>query len=112
MYASQIIFITIILFIIYKTIRSYQKKLITKYFLLIWLSFWSLIMFILFDQNVIAEMASILGIGRGVDLAVYSSIIVLFYLIYILLIKIQELEKKITILVRRDALKNDHKFSK
>jgi len=46
-----------------------------------------------------------LGIGRGVDLAIYVSVICLFYLVYKLFIKIQSLERQITLLVRKLAQK-------
>jgi small membrane protein len=45
-------------------------------------------------------IAKLLGIGRGVDFIVYSSIGLMFYLIFRLYIKLEDLEQEITKLVR------------
>lgn len=105
MFASQFIFVAIVLFIIYKTFGSYKKNNVSKQFIIVWLFFWTFILFILFDQQLLSGMAKIIGIGRGVDLAVYLSIILIFYIVYMLLVKIQQLENKITKIIREQAIK-------
>ena len=104
MFASQFIFVIIIIFIIYKTLAGYKRNRLSKYFTVVWLLLWAFILFILFDQALLSRMAQMLGIGRGVDLAVYTSVIVIFYLIYVIFTKLQEIEKKITSLVRNESL--------
>jgi len=51
-------------------------------------------------------LAKKMGIGRGVDLAVYTSIILIFYFLYLINVEIYELKKRIEKLVRELALKN------
>lgn len=109
MLASQFIFITIILFIIYKTFTNYKKNHVSKQFITVWLLFWFFILFILIDQQLLSQIAYMLGIVRGVDLALYLSIIAIFYLIYLIYLKIQQLENKITKLIRNEALKKIQK---
>ncbi len=106
MFASEFIFITIVLFIIYKTALSYKKNHLSKKFTFIWIFFWIIILFVLLDLQLLAKTAKLLGIGRGVDLAIYLSIITIFYLIYNLFVKIQDLEKKITKITRFHAIEN------
>lgn len=106
MFASQFIFVALVLFIIYKTIVSYKKNHLSKPFIILWLTFWAFVLFILFDQRLLSKMAKTIGIGRGVDLAVYFSIIIIFYVIYMLLVKIHQLENKITKIIRELAIKN------
>ncbi len=106
MLPSQIILSAIILFIIYRTIVSYRRNNITILFAVIWLTFWFLILLLLFQQNILIFVAHALGIGRGVDLAIYLSIIIIFYLIFRIFIEINSVNKKITKIVRHEALKN------
>lgn len=49
-------------------------------------------------------IASKLGVGRGVDVVIYVSLMVLFYVVFRLFIKIEEVEREITTLVRKLAI--------
>jgi hypothetical protein len=49
-------------------------------------------------------LAHLLGIGRGVDLIVYLSLLISFYLIFRLYVALARLEQAITALVRAIAL--------
>lgn len=110
MFASQIILTAIILFIIYRTLSTYQKGNLTKLFTSLWLSFWMLILFFLFKQNLLSQIAHLLGISRGVDLALYLSVIIIFYLIFRIFAILEEINQKITHLIRKEALKNPLKI--
>ena len=50
-----------------------------------------------------------LGIGRGVDFALYVSIISLFYLIYIINLKVEKLNRDLTKIIRKIAIENEKK---
>lgn len=54
--------------------------------------------------NETTKFAKLLGIGRGVDLAVYASIVTLFYLVFRIYIYIEDLRHEMTELVRKIAL--------
>ncbi|MBW3017369.1 DUF2304 family protein [Candidatus Woesearchaeota archaeon] len=47
------------------------------------------------------RVAEVLGIGRGVDAMIYLSILVLFYLVFRVYVKIEKIEHEITLLTRR-----------
>lgn len=75
--------------------------------------FWSLL-FLLASIGVLAPglttmAANFLGIGRGSDLAVYASIVVLFYLVFRIYILIEDIRQEITELIRRIALEKTKK---
>ena len=112
MFKSQYIFIIFIIFIIYKTIFSYLKQKLSKLFLFIWLAVWFFGLFIILEPNLLSRVARIVGIGRGVDVVIYFSIILLFYLIYKISLKLIELDKQITDIVRDSSLKNTTNSSK
>lgn len=61
------------------------------------------------NPSITSEVARILGIGRGADLAVYFSIVILFYLIFRLTITLEEIRYEITQIIRELALNNDKK---
>ncbi len=49
-------------------------------------------------------LARVLGVGRGVDVAVYAGIVLLFFLVFKIFLHLDRLEAKMTELVRREAL--------
>lgn len=71
---------------------------------------WSFVWFaaatVILLPNVASRIAQIVGIGRGVDLVVYASVAVLFLLVFKLFIQHERLERKLTDMVRHDALRD------
>jgi len=55
------------------------------------------------------RLANFMGIGRGVDLVVYVSIAVLFYLVFRLYVMLQDIRRDMSEIVRRFALENRKK---
>ena len=106
---SQLILSALIIFIIIKTATSFKKKHITKLFFVLWNFFWLTILYFIYYPGLLVGLAKRLGVGRGVDLAIYVSIICLFYLIYRVFIKIQKIDKQITKIVRELAIKTKSK---
>jgi small membrane protein len=106
MLASQFILIGILILIIIKTLVTSKSKKLPIVFSATWLSIWVIGLITVINPFLLSSFARLLHIGRGVDLAVYTSIILLFYLIYSLFIRQNEIEKKITQIVREKALKD------
>lgn len=103
---SQALLSTIILFIVYKTFISFQKGNLSKNFTLTWLLLWGGVLFFIFEQNTLIKIAHLVGISRGVDLIIYLSIILLFYLIYRIFYNLNEINQKLTKIIREDALRH------
>lgn len=102
---AQLLLFPIILFILAKTFIAYKKGGVSKVFFVLWIGFWFIMLFFLANPSVLTKIAGFFEISRGVDLAVYLSIIVLFFSVYRILIYLSSLEQKITKLVRQNALK-------
>lgn len=102
---SQILLSIIIIFILIRTIIAFRKKSLTTGFTLVWFCFWLFGLFLIYDQQFVINIAHKLGISRGVDLVIYLSLIFIFYMVYKLLVKIEELERSLTEIVRNIALK-------
>ncbi len=75
--------------------------------------FWAVLfttsIFVVAFPNETTKLAKLLGIGRGVDLAVYASIVTLFYLVFRIYIYIEDLRHDMTELVRKIALEKKTK---
>lgn len=69
-----------------------------------WVLFWIGVVVLVFLPNTTQILADVLGVGRGVDLVIYVSLIVLFYLQFKLFVKIESVEQEISTLVRKIAL--------
>lgn len=94
--ATGIIVIVLIQFLI-KVLKDRTQL----FKLLFWGIFWGIaLVFIWLPTNTIDKLGQLFGVGRGVDVLVYLSIIFLFYYIFRQSEKINKLEKEITKLVR------------
>jgi len=68
------------------------------------MTFWLAVGIIVWIPNSTNVIAQFLGIGRGADLIFYFSILILFFLIFRVYIKIEKIERNITKVVREDSL--------
>lgn len=72
--------------------------------LMFWGIFWAIaLVFIWLPTGLLDKLGELFGVGRGVDVLVYLSIIFLFYTNLRLNNKVEKLEKEITKLVREIA---------
>jgi len=101
---SQLILSVFILFILFKTWHSYRVKRMSKSFSFFWSFFWLIGLFVIYYPGFLQGIAQIIGIGRGVDFALYISIILIFYLVYKVNLKIEKLNRDLTKVVRKIAV--------
>lgn len=69
---------------------------------LVWLTAITLVLI----PEIATRIARIFGIGRGVDMVLYGSVALLFLLVFRLFIQHERLERMLTELVQRDALRD------
>lgn len=96
----------IIALIILQLISKFKKDRVSWPRTLIWILFWCVGIFVVWFPETIAKIAQVSGVGRGVDIIIYISIILLFYLLSNQNTKIDELNKQITKLTREIAKNN------
>jgi len=70
-----------------------------------WFFIWLAVLVIIFGTPIIDALSRPIGVGRGIDLVVYISILTLFYLVFQMNMKIDKQEREITRLVREIARK-------
>jgi hypothetical protein len=73
--------------------------------LFLWLLFWIAVVVVVVQPNTTSWLANWLGVGRGVDIAMYLSILMLFYLLFRSFTKIEDLDRQLTRVVRANALR-------
>jgi small membrane protein len=71
-----------------------------------WSLIWSFVIIIAIFPDIITGISKLVGIGRGVDLAVYAGVILLFYLMFRLYVKLDVQSRETTKLVREIAIRN------
>ncbi len=100
----QIIVIIISIFAISRVLLQVRKNVVAIDSALFWVVIWLIVISIVIYPNTINNLADIVGVGRGVDVIIYLSIIFLFYMIYRMYVRMENLEREITKLVREIAL--------
>lgn len=71
-----------------------------------WLSIWGSVIVITFFPLASADVAELLGVGRGVDVAFFLAIIVLLYLLFRIYVKLDRVDKDITTVVLLLSIKD------
>ena len=105
----QILALIFITFAVSRAILRAKDNKISYGELFFWLAVWGGLIFVVFFPDVTSQVADILGIGRGTDVIVYTSIVLSLYMIFRLYVKVEETEREITKLVRVIAIKNKKK---
>jgi len=102
----QIIVILFSLFAIYKTLIRRKKEEITTAESIIWVLLWLAVGTAVIIPKTTDQIGQFVGVSRGVDLLVYLSIIVMFFIIFKVIVKLEKIERNVTKVVRHLSLKD------
>ena len=102
----QIILSLILLGALWLTWRRARQRAIRRGEALVWSALWIVGGVVIWRPEVTSRIAHFVGVGRGVDLVVYATIIILLILVFQLHVAHTRLERELTELVRRDALRD------
>lgn len=97
----QIILNLIIIFFVVNLFLKLKRREISIVSFISWLIFWLAGMAIVNWPESTSFLARILGIGRGADVIIYFSIIIIFYFIFYFTIKLRKIDRAITEIVRK-----------
>ena len=100
----QILLILFFLFAIAKVVGRWQTKELTLGALVMWLLFWLCAGTVVLMPNLTSYFAKLVGIGRGADLVVYTSLAILFFVVFRLMVAVGRLRSDITRLTRQITL--------
>jgi len=101
----QIVIIIFICFVLAKLFFKLKDKEISSREALSWSIFWIIVFAAALWPKNLDRLAQFFGVYRGVDLAIYLSIIILFYLVFRILTKLTKIERNIIKIVREISLK-------
>ncbi|AAB99600.1 conserved hypothetical protein [Methanocaldococcus jannaschii DSM 2661] len=108
----QIVGVIFALFALSRVVLQLKRRSISFNEGLFWIFVWGFVVIFLVFPEFFGYVAEVLGVGRGVDALIYISIVVLFYLIYRLYAKINNLERQITHIVREIAIRDRYEPKK
>ncbi len=104
MLAIQILLVVFFLFALVKVIGRWRAGDLSLMGMVGWSVFWIIAGAVALLPNSTAQLAKLVGIGRGADLVVYTALAGLFFLIFKLMVKIERMNKDITKLTRKISL--------
>ena len=104
----EIIYIVVVVFGIFALSRAllrWRESRITFGEFLFWSFIWLGAMVFALFPSALGLLSNIAGFRRGMDFLIAVSIIVMFYLVFRVYVKLEDMEQSITKLVREIALK-------
>jgi small membrane protein len=105
-FGIQIVLVCFAIFAVLRVLQRFRRGGMSIWQFLVWTGFWLGLVVLALLPNSTARIAGWLGVGRGVDVAMYVALVLLFYISFRLLAKIEDLERQITRLVRSQALRD------
>ena len=104
MQLSQIVIVVFALFALSRAFLRYKDKNLSAGELVFWCIIWLLVVLVGLSPDTHSWVANMQGIGRPVDVLVYVSLMLLFYLIFRIYVKLDQQERAMTEVVRKVAL--------
>lgn len=103
---QQVIALLVIAYFLIKLIVQRKNKQVSGLEFIFWLSFWLLAGLLIALIKEIDALVAFLGFSAsGINALLYLSVVILFYLIFKLRLKLEKTEREITKIVREIALK-------
>jgi hypothetical protein len=93
---AQFFLLAIIFYFVFRTAKSFMAKKIFYQDFFLWMIFWGVSAGVVIYPEITQRAAEYLGLGRGVDLAIYLALLIAFYFIFSLRKKNRELEETLT----------------
>ena len=104
----QILIIIFSLFAITRVAFKFKRSDLSVKEMILWILFWIFVSVIVVLPQTTSFIANVLGVGRGVDVVVYLSVVVIFYTLFRIFIRLEKIERDITTLVRHISLKESN----
>lgn len=102
--AFQIIFVLVSLVAIWGVVQRRQERLLGPRGALFWTLFWIAADIAVIWPESTTMLANLFGIGRGTDFVLYVGLVILFFLLFRLHIKIESVGRDVTRVVRDRAI--------
>ena|SRR3989344_8331077 len=109
----QYFFIIVLILLGYRTVVKWRSRDLRFSEFIFWMALWTAVAIVVVYPKTSTLVANLLGVGRGADLVIYSSLLLIFYLLFRIFMRLEKMEQQITKIVIETALneKNDHSKS-
>jgi hypothetical protein len=101
----QIVLVGMLLIATVMTWKRSREQAISYREAILWTLLWSMASVAVILPQTTTILARVFGVGRGVDVILYASVVMLFIALFRLHVSVERLERKLTDLVRMEALK-------
>ena len=108
----QLIIVLFVFFTLSRTLLRFKDKKINFGELLFWTLLWTFVVIFSLVPDLLSSITVLIGISRPLDFATYSSVLLLFYLIFRLYIKQETTNQDVTKLTREIAMLSLKKVKK
>jgi small membrane protein len=106
MHAIQIILSCFAFFAMTRVFIRFRRGGLRLPHLGLWLLFWVLVVVAALRPEATDLFARWVGVGRGVDTAMYLGFLMIFYLVFRVFGKLEDLDRQLTRVVRANAIKD------
>ena len=110
--AIQILLLAFVIFAISRVYLRLRENVISTRVAIFWFLIWIAALVGISLPATTTRTAGFLGVGRGVDIIVYISLALLFYLVFRIYVMIEDLRHQITYMIREIALSGSSKIRK
>ncbi len=102
----QIIITLFVLFVWWRLFSRWKNNEINYKEFTGWFLFWLVVGLVGVLPESTSYLATILGVGRGADVVVYLSLLIIFYLLFKIFSRLEKNDRQVTKIVRDLAIKN------
>ena len=105
----KILLIAIALGVLYRVYQQYRADKVSVGWFFMWTIFWALVIVVTLVPEATNKVANVVGVGRGADLIIYLSLVLLFFFAFRTAVIQDQQHKELTGLIRKLANKNAKK---
>ncbi len=108
----QIILLLLVIMAIRRLYLKFTSHDISRSEFTAWLILWLAALLVVALPQTASYLAFWMGVGRGSDLVVYLSVLILFYLVFKMVVRLEKIEQQLTMIVRSLARPDSQDESK
>jgi len=97
----QYLIVIFAIFVLTRIVLRLRDNQLTIMEFFMWTSVWGAVLIVAMIPSIATASAQLIGIGRGVDAFIYLALLVLFYLMFRVIIKLETIQKEMTSIVRK-----------
>jgi hypothetical protein len=108
----QVLLLLVLAAALVLTLRRLQQGALTRGPAFAWVALWLAGAAVVLQPDIAARFARFVGVGRGVDAVLYLAVALLFYLTLRIFLRLEQIERDITTLVRAQSLEAERARSR